>query len=117
MINEHDAARVFDNVLLAAKTEIHPDDLRYCHHASGRYSERYHFIYILTIENLVSNPYMGAYSAFFQLPIRNSMNGIHNPADNALATTKKMNFARYLTLSLKAHSITKRNNSAIPLVE
>lgn len=59
----------------------------------------------------------GAYSAFFQLRIRNSMNGIHKLAANALAITKKMNFARYLTLSLKAHSITKRNNIAIALVE
>lgn len=118
MIDEHDRTRVFDDVLLAAKTEIHPDDLCYYHHTSSRYSKRFHFICILIgFENLTSNPYVGAYNAFFQLPIRNSMNGIHKLAAKALATIKKVNFARYLTLSLKAQSITKRNNSAMPLVE
>lgn len=119
MIDEHDATRVFDDVLLAAKMEIYPDDLRYCYYASSGHSEV--FIYILIrLENSASSVISHireTYNAFFQLPIRNSMNGIHNPAANALATIKKMNFTRYLTLSLKAHSITKRNNSAMPLIE
>lgn len=79
------------------------------------------FIFILHItyfrpKDLIIFTHLGTYSAFFQLPIRNSMNGIHNPAANALPTMKKVNFARYLTFSLKAQSITKRNIRAMPLV-
>jgi len=60
MIDEHDTARVFDNVLLATKMEIYPDKLCYYHHTSGRHSEKFYFIYILIkFENLTSlaNPY------------------------------------------------------------
>ena len=60
---------------------------------------------------------MGTYNAFLQLPIRNSINGIHNPAANALATMKKVNLARYLIFSLKAHSIIKTNSSTMPIVK
>lgn len=118
MIDEHDTARVFNDVLLTAKMKIYSYNLRYCDHASSGHSEI--FIYILIrFESSVSSisHIRETYNAFFQLPIRNSMNGIHNPAANALPTMKKVNFTRYLTLSLKAHSITKRNNSAMPLIE
>jgi len=40
MINKHDAARIFDNVLLAAEMEIDSNDLRYPHYASSWYSKK-----------------------------------------------------------------------------
>lgn len=117
MIDEHDTTRIFDDVLFTAKTKFDSDDLRCSYHTSGWHSKRFHvYISFFKLKGSILFTCVRTYSAFFQLPIRNSMNGIHNPADSALATMKKMNFARYLTFSLKAQTITKRNIRAMPLV-
>lgn len=52
MIDKHDAARILDDVLLAAETEVHPDDLRYPHHASGRHSGKERILQVTLTINL-----------------------------------------------------------------
>ena len=118
MVDEYDTAWIFDNILFAAKMEIHSNDLCYCYHAPGRHSERF-YLYFNKARKFafIYQSCTGTYNAFLQLLTRNNINGIHNPAANALATMKKVNFTRYLILSLKTHSITKTNSSTMPVVK
>lgn len=118
MIDEYNTTRILDDIFFSTKMKIDSDNLRYFYDASGRYSERFH---ISLCEKLhmcyfICRSHTKAYRAFFQLPIRNSIKGIHNPADSALAIMKKINFARYRMLSFKAQSITRRNIKMTPLV-
>jgi len=44
MINEHNAARILNDIFLAAKMKIDPNDLRYPHYASSWYSKKIGFV-------------------------------------------------------------------------